>query len=530
MAFPLFIEDKIVGVLFGGQIIVENSEFIWADELEKYSDMVLWDTFPAHDNHYLFVENNINSFVVDDDHKKEMLDLLISQNNQYLDWCNVSITKLHSRIDEFLQFGQITQQLINELHQSRKAAAEHQLLNAVDEELSNIDLAEPDIWWKKCSEIVDTITLLPEITSIHIYIRRQSRFSFEIKKPNNNGNRNNIYAHEAISSFPNGKLISLTNSNYKDLVNKIGIGPKNVWGIRKEKGSGNSICNTLILISGNITNEKKGFIKDLLGNICTNVNFATLVFREREADSQYRKKVGLIGHSFRTPLQALQFILEDLEKSPEISNSIELSDLVESGLSRIDYASEDLMSLLELSSTILRMENLNLITIVNQIISDMGIIAKNNSCSIVKQGDWPEEITVMGIRYNITRALTCLFDNAIKYSYFGTGGIYEVRVWVSIENNYAKIRITNFGIGIPDEKLKALRAYGIRGNVIDKKRVRLGSGLGLPFAIDTLENYGGWIHITSIPSERSSPENIRNYHRYITTVDVYIPIIRRILQ
>ena len=72
------------------------------------------------------------------------------------------------------------------------------------------------------------------------------------------------------------------------------------------------MCGTLIMVFGHLSGSEHGVIQDLCAQICAAADFAQLLFRERSADAAYRKDVRLIGHSFRTPLQALQFLLEDL--------------------------------------------------------------------------------------------------------------------------------------------------------------------------------------------------------------------------
>jgi signal transduction histidine kinase len=172
-----------------------------------------------------------------------------------------------------------------------------------------------------------------------------------------------------------------------------------------------------------------------------------------------------------------------------------------------------------------------LVEIVNYVIASLGQQAKQHSCAIARQETWPVQVFVHGERYRVQSALTCLLDNAIKYSYSGyrggTGLLYEVRVYVETTKEHVKTTIRNYGIGIPEDKLEAIKGYGYRGEVVDKDRPRLGTGLGLSYSIEVFEGLGGWIHVTSVPAKGATEEERKNYHRYITTVEAGLPISRR---
>jgi signal transduction histidine kinase len=131
----------------------------------------------------------------------------------------------------------------------------------------------------------------------------------------------------------------------------------------------------------------------------------------------------------------------------------------------------------------------------------------------------------------VKRALICLADNAIKYSYIGqrrnSSELYKVRVKVMIEGSHVKITFINYGIGFPREKFERIRDYSIRGQVQDAMKDQPGFGLGLPYAIEVFEKLGGWIEVTSVPSKSVSEDEKQNYLRYITTVEAALPILPR---
>jgi signal transduction histidine kinase len=246
-------------------------------------------------------------------------------------------------------------------------------------------------------------------------------------------------------------------------------------------------------------------------------------------DARFRKKVAQMGHSFRTPLQTVALVLEELSSSPEIETKPDLKSTVGAGMDRILDVRQDLLDLLE-PETVAR-EEFDLIEVLDYAIDAMKPIAKQRSVAILKWNRWPSGVFVRGVPAQVQRAFTCLLDNATKYSYRGQrsdgGGLFQVRVRVTEEQDRVKVQITNYGIGIPQDKLDAIGDYGLRAEIPDLKTDRLGTGLGLPIAIDVVEDLGGWLDVSSEPARSATEAEKHEYHRFITTVEVVLPTTRR---
>lgn len=518
MSFPLIVEKRIVGVLFAGQIIVDGSSINWRKELNAYYKIIDWTTCPDCDEPIGAIKRVIDTYNIPKEHKTKLLEFLHSEK--------ISIDEFKKRVEDFLRFGEITQGLLNELYKARKSAAEQQLLRGYSDALDAIDLTDQTQWWKEYGQLLERLTALPEIEALRLFVRKRSHYLREVPQPHDPINPQRISARNLVPVFPTGQLVAVDD---KGLVDLFGLGGKKIWGYRSEIGTGHEVCSTLVVFRGTIPETQLDFLVDLCGVVCKSADSAHLIFREREAEQKYRRKVALIGHFFRTPLQDLQFKLEAIAKVPPILESEELQQNIKSGMDRIYDASIDLSLLLE--SGVHEEEEFDFIESLNYVIKGMDSIAQQHPCAIIRQGKWPTGILVRGSRYRIERALTCLVDNAIKYSFRGwrqeISRLYEVRIGVIVEENYIKVMLNNYGIGIPKEKLEAIREYGFRANVIDEKKKRLGTGLGLPFAIDVFEESGGWLHIDSVVAESATEEEKKIYLRYVTTVEAVLPILRR---
>src|SRR5208283_2097314 len=51
MAYPLLIQKKVVGVLFSGQIILDDSETDWLGGMKQFGEMVDWESVPKSGTH-----------------------------------------------------------------------------------------------------------------------------------------------------------------------------------------------------------------------------------------------------------------------------------------------------------------------------------------------------------------------------------------------------------------------------------------------------------------------------------------------
>jgi signal transduction histidine kinase/ligand-binding sensor protein len=522
MAFPLHIESQVVGVLFGGQIILSDVTINWREALQKYIKYIDWSTCPDQDNQIQTIFKKISSYDISAKQKDVLFDILTKQKN------TISINDFQKRIEDFLRFGYNTQELLDELHKAKNATAEQLFLRNYDENLFNIDLADSNLWWKECGQVLHSLIQLPKIDDVCLYARYHSRYLLKVPWSNDVSTPDQLPTREVISAFPPEELVAISDVVNKNFTAFTKLGQSNVWGYRSQTGTGSEECSTLVVFQGEIV-ERRSFLANLCKVICTATDSTQLIFRDREAEGNYRLKVNLIGHSFRTPLQALYLELEELEKAPSIASSLILKEKVKNCMARIKDASEDLLLLLE--PTEQNRTTFDLITVLNYVLKTMEPIAKKHPCDIIKQGEWSTSVTVQGNPYRVQRAITCLVDNAIKYSYYGhrqkLGELFQVSVRVHVENNYVKITLANYGVGIPPDKLTHIREYGFRGDLVDKKKTRLGTGLGLPFAIDVFEDLGGWLHLTSVPTGSITKEENKAFHRYITTVEATLPVIKR---
>ncbi|WBO85613.1 ATP-binding protein [Hymenobacter yonginensis] len=108
-------------------------------------------------------------------------------------------------------------------------------------------------------------------------------------------------------------------------------------------------------------------------------------------------------------------------------------------------------------------------------------------------GQLPEDaeaLEILGNRQLLSRALTNLFDNALKYS--PADQPVEVRLEYRAGRRY--IRVQDYGIGISEKALPQVFQPFFRA---DNARHVVGHGVGLPLARKIIQLHGGEVHISS---------------------------------
>ena len=322
-----------------------------------------------------------------------------------------------------------------------------------------------------------------------------------------------------------------TLSNIRETYNQFSIvlnlGNKNILLYRSENQKEMSMYSSLIAIKGDIDVTNFKIIESGCRTIAMHIDAASLSFRLQEQQEEYKESVGMIAHSFRTPLQRLLFYLKAVERLAK--GDKEITEFLQEAKIGLIEAKEDTTYLL--GEAIRKVEYFNIMALLDDAIYNVQPIALDHPCNlIIKKEDWPKSVSVKANRYEIKRGLINLLDNAIKYSYHGkiiNNKIVDAEVILHVKklHNNICISIKNYGIGIPPEDIKKIQQVGQRASVLDKKfKKREGTGWGLYVAMQTFNKYGGYIEIDSYPSDQGYRSEDEKCHRYYTIVDAYLPM------
>jgi len=161
---------------------------------------------------------------------------------------------------------------------------------------------------------------------------------------------------------------------------------------------------------------------------------------------------------------------------------------------RLSFLVENLLTLSRLDSREVSMNirPFPVVNLVNEIISDVRLLAKNKMITIAGNGS--DKILIKGDEYQLRRALLNIIDNAVKYT--GKGG--NITINIVERETLVRIAVTDSGIGISPENIPLIFNRFFR---TDKSRASEGYGLGLSISKSIIEAHNGTISIESNPGQ-----------------------------
>ncbi len=530
MAYPLHIAANTVGVLFSGPVIVENAQVNWRKVLAEVEQQVDWDSLPNVGNQIADIFGAIDTRLCLPDNQSQTLKSFFLRDPMNARKAIMSDT-LVSQYQRFLQFGLIMQDLLIRLQCFQKDAAIQSLIQTFLEKLGQVNISSRKKWWSCQEEIWKALGLIVGIRRVELYTRKGSRFQRWVPLPTAD-DQHHIPARVIVPFVPLNHLttLSMADQRLTETYSCLGLGMNDVTIYRSETDLGDNKLETLIVLYGKIPDAHHNLCDSLCRLLSMRTALNSMIFELREAQEAYQLEVVQAAHSFRTPLQSILFDLSDICRMSQIREDETIHNRLVEAVGRIMDAKEDLHVLLE--GPIQQREPCNIIELIDRVLRDLKPQADAHPCALVKMGTWPSVVPVRVNVYQVHRALRCLVDNAIKYSYQGKNEgtkyiVHEVRIWIEREGaDIVAIRVSNYGIGIPPAYLENIHEPGRRANVPDSRGNRMGTGLGLVYAIRVFEQHGGWLYVTSNPSDSGLPNAGEPFHRYITEVRACLPLFR----
>ncbi|MGB7366525.1 MAG: ATP-binding protein [Carnobacterium jeotgali] len=200
------------------------------------------------------------------------------------------------------------------------------------------------------------------------------------------------------------------------------------------------------------------------------------------------------SHELKTPVTALKGFSETLldgamEDKEVLKQFLEIM-LAES--SRLDFLVNDILELskLEQKQVPLKIEEINL---TEAVISTFQLVKQKADEKKMKLNIIEEDnLFITGDSSRLKQILANLINNAVVY----TQESGEVEVTIKKENNFAVIKVSDNGIGIPEDEQDRIFERFYR---VDKARSRNsgGTGLGLSIVKYLVENLNGFITVES---------------------------------
>ncbi|MFI5237349.1 MAG: two-component regulator propeller domain-containing protein, partial [Ignavibacteriales bacterium] len=221
------------------------------------------------------------------------------------------------------------------------------------------------------------------------------------------------------------------------------------------------------------------------------------VKKQRELDNMKARFFANLSHEFRTPLTLIRGPIEELINKKAGDNQEEYYQLIQRNSEKLQELIDQLLELtqLENASIPLKAKQENLVSLIRGLVSSFDSLAKqkNIMLSFDSQSD---KLICWVDRDKLEKILNNLLSNAFKF----TQSNGEISVSVnSIRNNdeeFAEVKITDTGIGIPEEKLE--RIFDRFYQVDDSSRKHYGgSGIGLALVKELVDLHKWEINVDS---------------------------------
>lgn len=232
-------------------------------------------------------------------------------------------------------------------------------------------------------------------------------------------------------------------------------------------------------------------------------SLAAMGLELQAADAQKNRFLAVLAHELRNPIMALVAGLRLLERREGTDAVPEIRSAMNRSLSHMTRLVEDLLDIsrIEQGKISLRHEELLLQDVIGFAIETVQPIIDSAGHRLhLALPDDP--VRLRGDHARVTQIVGNLISNAARYT--PNGG--NIRVSLRSEDRWAKIEITDNGIGIAPEQQG--RIFDIFAQVAPDGRMNQeGLGIGLALVKQLVELHGGRILLTrSAPGEGSSFE------------------------
>lgn len=249
-------------------------------------------------------------------------------------------------------------------------------------------------------------------------------------------------------------------------------------------------------------NDEKIIIErqDEIGEIACRINEMTeqinqLITSERDALQSNKDLIACVAHDLRTPITSVKGYL-DLAldtKHYDLEQRQKYVRIAQTKANRLEYLIHDLFNYTKLTSgeITLHRSKIDLVQLVEQMVEEFYPLFQEEELECTTKYN----ISYLEMNMDgelIARAVQNLLSNAIKYGKDGK------HVYVELEclEQEVQIRVTNYGLVIPEESIKHLFDKFYR--VERSRNVKTGgTGLGLNIAQEIVHLHGGRIQVTS---------------------------------
>lgn len=220
--------------------------------------------------------------------------------------------------------------------------------------------------------------------------------------------------------------------------------------------------------------------------------------RMKELDESRQEFVSNVSHELKTPITSIKVLADSLvmqENVPVEMYREFMTDIV-AEIDRENSIITDLLTLvkLEKKTEALKIEKINVNEMVELVLKRLRPIAAKKNIELVFESFRPVSAEIDDVK--MTMVVSNLVENAIKYNVLDGW----VRVSLNADYQYFYLKVSDSGIGMPEESLSHIFERFYR---VDKTRSREtgGTGLGLSITYNAIIMHKGDIKVYSREGE-----------------------------
>ncbi len=240
-------------------------------------------------------------------------------------------------------------------------------------------------------------------------------------------------------------------------------------------------------------------------------SFNHMINRMQKLESSRQEFVSNVSHELKTPITSIKVLADSLlmqEDTPVELYREFLLDITDE-IERENKIINDLLALVKLDKTAgdMHIAAVNINELLELILKRLTPIAKKQNIEIIYESFRPVIAEIDEVKLSL--AISNLIENAIKYNREDGW----VRVSLNADHKYFFIKVSDSGIGIPEQEQDSIFERFYR---VDKARSREtgGTGLGLAITKNVIQMHHGAIKVYSKEGEGST-FNVRIPLNYI---------------
>ncbi len=224
------------------------------------------------------------------------------------------------------------------------------------------------------------------------------------------------------------------------------------------------------------------------------------ITQEKMVDTAKSEFVALATHQLRTPISAIRWNLELLQKNMGETKSEDQHRYltkIERNTMRMIALINDFLSVskLEMGTFASNIEKINLTDFFNSILDEYAEKITEKKI-IIKRSDEPKELIFESDSRLLHIIISNLMSNAVKYIDIGGEIIFSFR----LVDNKVFVVVSDNGIGVPKEEVSKLFTKFYRASNAQSHQAE-GTGLGLYIVKQSVEKLGGKIDVVSDKDE-----------------------------